>query len=53
MSNERKKKETERVVPGPKPERLKIEGDWREAIKKSLAKKKPVNNWPKQGRNRM
>jgi len=33
--------------PGPKPERLKIEGDWRQAIKKSLAKKKPPEGWPK------
>ncbi|HXJ93844.1 MAG TPA: hypothetical protein VMT20_13420 [Terriglobia bacterium] len=33
--------------PGPKPERLKIEGNWRDAIKKSLAKKKPPEGWPK------
>ncbi len=32
---------------GPKPERLKIEGDWRAAIKKSLTKKKPLEGWPK------
>jgi len=32
---------------GPKPERLKIEGDWRAAIKKSLAKRKPPEGWPK------
>jgi len=39
----RKKKET----PGPKPEIIKIEGDWHNAIKQSLSKKKPVNGWPK------
>jgi len=33
--------------PGPKPEVLKINGDWREAVKKSLAKKKPKAGWPK------
>ena len=33
--------------PGPKPEVLKINGDWQEAVKKSLAKKKPKAGWPK------
>jgi hypothetical protein len=32
---------------GPKPDTLKIEGKWREAIKKSLSKKKPPDGWPK------
>jgi hypothetical protein len=32
---------------GPKPEVLKIEGDWKDAIKKSLAKKPPAEGWPK------
>jgi hypothetical protein len=32
---------------GPKPDLLKIEGDWRDAVKKSLAKKKPAAGWPK------
>lgn len=32
---------------GPKPDVLKVEGDWQEAIKKSLAKKKPEDGWPK------
>ena len=36
-----------KAVPGPKPEVLKINGDWRDAIKKSLTKKKPPNGWPK------
>ena len=38
-----KKSET----PGPKPEVLKIDGDWRDAVKKSLEKKKPATGWPK------
>jgi hypothetical protein len=33
--------------PGPKADLLKIEGDWKEAIKKSLEKKKPADGWPK------
>ena len=33
---------------GPIPERLKIEGDWGDAVKKTLAKKKPAEGWPKE-----
>ena len=33
--------------PGPEPEVLKIVGDWKKAIKKALAKKKPQAGWPK------
>lgn len=33
---------------GPEPERLKINMDWKEAIKMSLQKKKPAGGWPKQ-----
>ncbi|MGA7220171.1 MAG: hypothetical protein WBX38_17780 [Candidatus Sulfotelmatobacter sp.] len=33
--------------PGPKPDVLKLIGNWREAIKKSLEKKKPATGWPK------
>ena len=36
-----------KLAPGPKPQTLKIEGDWQEAVKKSLAKKKPKEGWPK------
>jgi hypothetical protein len=43
MPRVKKKKQT----PGPKPEIVKIEGDWRTAIKKSLQVKKPTNGWPK------
>jgi hypothetical protein len=37
----------ERTKPGPKPEVIKIEGDWEQAVKKSFAKKKPKGGWPK------
>lgn len=32
---------------GQKPETLKMEGDWQEAVKKGLTKKKPKEGWPK------
>jgi hypothetical protein len=32
---------------GPKEERLKIEGDWKDAMKQALAKKRPPSGWPK------
>jgi hypothetical protein len=46
----RKKKTTKRpkpTQPGPKPDLLKIDGDWEQAVKKSLDKKKPAEGWPK------
>lgn len=33
--------------PGPKPEVLKLEGDWIDNIRKSFQKKKPAGGWPK------
>jgi hypothetical protein len=33
---------------GPEPDRLKLEGDWKKAVKKSLEKKKPDGGWPKE-----
>ena len=33
--------------PGPEPERLKIEGDWEEAMKRALGKKRPSEGWPR------
>lgn len=33
---------------GPKADLLKIDGDWKDAVKKSLEKKKPVTGWPKE-----
>jgi hypothetical protein len=35
------------ATPGPKPGTLKIDGSWKDAIKKSLEKKKPAEGWPK------
>jgi hypothetical protein len=42
-SNHSKKNGT----PGPKADRLKIDSNWKEAVKKSLSKKKPPEGWPK------
>jgi hypothetical protein len=33
--------------PGPKPQILKIHGDWQEAVKRSFQKKRPATGWPK------
>jgi hypothetical protein len=38
----RKRKNT----PGPKPDHLKLEGDWEEAVAKAVRKKKPEEGWP-------
>lgn len=32
---------------GPKPERVKIDEDWEDAIDKALRKEKPPEGWPK------
>ncbi len=37
----------DKAAPGPKPELLKVKGNWKQAVKKSLAKKKPPDGWPK------
>jgi hypothetical protein len=31
---------------GPKPEILKLDGDWHDLMKQSLQKKKPKDGWP-------
>jgi hypothetical protein len=36
------------LPPGPKPDLLKIEGNWQAAVKKSFGKKKPATGWPKE-----
>ena len=33
--------------PGPKPERVKTDGDWQDAVKKALKKPRPKEGWPK------
>jgi len=47
MANKKKRASKKRAAPGPKPEVLKVEGNWREAVKKSFLKKKPPEGWPK------
>jgi hypothetical protein len=42
-----KASEPKRTKKGPEPERLKIEGNWIEAVDKSLAVKRPPSGWPK------
>jgi hypothetical protein len=44
IKHKSKKKSARR---GPKAKVLKLEGNWRDAMKKSLAKKKPAQGWPK------
>jgi hypothetical protein len=47
MATKPKNPRIPRAAPGPKPDTLKIDGDWKAAIKKSLQKKKPPEGWPK------
>ena len=43
----RKKAEKKKAAKrGPKPDVLKLEGDWRDLMKQSLQKKKPKDGWP-------
>lgn len=44
MNKEEGKKES----PGPKPRSVEIDGNWQEAMKKALAKKKPPKGWSKE-----
>jgi hypothetical protein len=39
-----KKKVTTKKKPGPKAESLKIEGDWKEAVKTALGRGKPATS---------
>jgi hypothetical protein len=32
---------------GPRPDRVKLDEDWEEAVKKALKKKRPEGGWPK------
>jgi len=47
MTKKKKLPKGSPVQPGPKPDLLKIDCDWEEAVKKSLDKKKPAEGWPK------
>jgi len=42
-----KKSAKPQSAPGPKSDRLKIRGDWKQAVRKSFEKKKPPDGWPK------
>jgi hypothetical protein len=37
---------------GPKPNHLKLDGDWEDAAKEALQKKKPEGGWPKKSKKR-
>ena len=41
MTNKRSSPKT-----GPKPDRVKVEGDWEDAIGKALKKPRPKDGWP-------
>lgn len=41
-----------KMKPGSEPERLKIDVDWEEAIKRALAKKRPPEGWPGPGKKK-
>jgi hypothetical protein len=43
----KKASKSKRRNPGPVPEVLKIEGDWKDAMRKLISKKRPVGGWPK------
>ena len=47
MPKKSKKATKKRAPPGPKPDVLKLDGNWQDAVKKSLSKKKPSSGWPK------
>jgi hypothetical protein len=47
MKKKKPRRKERPAKPGPKEDRVKIEGDWKDAIKKSLGKKKPAEGWPK------
>ena len=39
--------EWEKVTGMGEAERLKLKGNWKDLVKKSLSKKKPAEGWPK------
>lgn len=41
-----KDEKPERRTPGPQPDRLKLNGDWKDAAKKALKKERPPEGWP-------
>jgi hypothetical protein len=47
VKNHNKATVTKGTKPGPKPQVLKIKGNWERAVTKSFKKKKPPEGWPK------
>jgi len=41
-------KKPKKLKRGPSPDRVKIKGDWTEAMKKALEKTRPAEGWPEQ-----
>ena len=39
--------EARRTERGPEPERLKIDGNWKAAVRVAMQKRKPPGGWPK------
>ena len=37
---------------GPKPDHLKIDGDWEDAVKQALGKEKPEEGWPEEEKDK-
>lgn len=46
------KKKAAKKKRGPLPDRVKIKGDWAEAVKNALGKKRPAACWPENPTNR-
>jgi hypothetical protein len=47
LANEAMPVKPRRTTHGPEPERLKIYGDWNEAVRLAMRKPKPPGGWPK------
>jgi hypothetical protein len=47
MATKAVKKAKKTATPGPQADRLKIDCNWKDAVKKSFEKKKPAEGWPK------
>ncbi len=41
------RKQKPKRKPGPEPETLKIEGNWKDPMPKLISKKRPEGGWPK------
>ena len=41
------RKDSEKPKPGPEPERLKLEGDWKDQLAQAIEKMRPKGGWPK------